>query len=184
MNNKLRIIAGYWRSRQIIFDDAEGLRPTASKIRETLFNWLQNDVIASHCLDLYAGSGALSFEAASRGATKVLQVEQNPNVCRQLKNNADNLAATQIKLVKNEVFDFLSLTKPQPFDLVFIDPPFNKNLAIKSCQWLENKNWLALNAKIYLEVEHQLVLQGMPENWQCLKNKSAGEVDYYLFQRT
>jgi 16S rRNA (guanine966-N2)-methyltransferase len=82
MKNKLRIIAGNWRSRQIIFDNIEGLRPTPARVRETLFNWLQDDIIGSRCLDLYAGSGVLSFEAASRGAKQVVQVEQNLKVCR------------------------------------------------------------------------------------------------------
>jgi len=181
MKNKLKIIAGHWRSRQIMFDDIEGLRPTPARVRETLFNWLQNDIITSRCLDLYAGSGALSFEAASRGAKQVVQVEQNPKVCRQLKTNAVNLNATQVKLIQSDVFRFL-IADTQIFDLVFIDPPFHKELAIQSCQWLEDKGWLATGAKIYLEVEHKLSLNGIPENWQLLKAKSAGEVDYYLFK--
>lgn len=182
MKNKLRIIGGDWRSRQISFDDAEGLRPTPARVRETLFNWLQNDIIGSCCLDLYAGSGALSFEAASRGAKKVVQVEQNPVVCRQLSANAHVLKASQIRLFKSEVFRFLA-GNSEAFNLVFIDPPFNKNLAVQTCQWLEDKDWLAQQAKIYLEVEHKLSLDGIPENWQILKSKNAGEVDYYLFQR-
>lgn len=181
MKNKLKIIAGNWRSRQITFDNLEGLRPTPSRVRETLFNWLQDDIINSRCLDLYAGSGALSFEAASRGARKVVQVEQNPKVCRQLKANAVNLNATQVKLIQSDVFRFL-VSDIQLFNLVFIDPPFHKNLAIQSCQWLEDKGWLATGAKIYLEVEHKLSLNGIPKNWQLLKTKSAGELDYYLFQ--
>ncbi len=181
MKNKLRIIAGSWRSRQIIFDDIEGLRPTPARVRETLFNWLQDDIIGSRCLDLYAGSGALGFEAASRGAKKVVQVEKNPRVCRQLKANAVNLNATQIKLIQSDAFRFLS-ADPHVFDLIFIDPPFHQKLAIQSGQWLEDKGWLAPKAKIYLEVEHKLLLNGIPKNWRLLKEKSAGEVDYYLFQ--
>ncbi len=181
MKNKLRIIAGNWRSRQIIFDDIEGLRPTPARVRETLFNWLQDDIIGSRCLDLYAGSGALSFEAASRGAKQVVQIEQNPKVCQQLKTNAVNLNATQVKLIQSDVFRCL-VSDVQIFDIVFIDPPFHKKLAIQSCQWLEDKGWLSTKAKIYLEVENKLSLNGIPENWQLLKAKSAGEVDYYLFE--
>jgi 16S rRNA (guanine966-N2)-methyltransferase len=181
MKNKLRIIAGNWRSRQIIFDNIEGLRPTPARVRETLFNWLQDDIIGSRCLDLYAGSGVLSFEAASRGAKQVVQVEQNLKVCRQLRTNAVNLNATQVNLIQSDVLRFLS-SDSQIFNLAFIDPPFHKNLAIQSCQWLEDKGWLAIGAKINLEVEHKLSLTGIPENWQLLKAKSAGEVDYYLFQ--
>ncbi len=183
MKNKLRIIGGDWRSRQISFDESEGLRPTPARVRETLFNWLQPDIIGSLCLDLYAGSGALGFEAASRGAKRVIQVEQNPAVCWQLNANREILKATQIKLVKSDVFRFLA-GNSEAFDLVFIDPPFNRNQAIQTCQWLEDKDWLAANAKIYLEVEHKLSLDGLPANWQLLKSKNAGEVDYHLFQRS
>lgn len=182
MKNKLRIIGGCWRSRQIIFDNIEGLRPTPARVRETLFNWLQYDVMASLCLDLYAGSGVLGFEAASRGAKQVIQVEKNALVCQYLKANAIKLAATQIKLINSDAFHFLA-SNEYAFDLVFIDPPFNKNMAIQSCQWLEENARLATTAKIYLEIERKLSLKGIPKNWQCLKAKSAGEIDYYLFQR-
>jgi 16S rRNA (guanine966-N2)-methyltransferase len=184
MNNKVRIIAGQWRSRQIHFTDSPGLRPTPARVRETLFNWLQDDIINSRCLDLYAGSGALGFEAVSRGANCVWQVEENPQVCRQLHENSVNLGAqAQVKIVQNQVLRFLGQTDAEPFNLVFIDPPFAKNLAVPTCQWLEDKGWLAPQAKIYLEVEFTLALAGMPQNWQRLKHKTAGEVGYYLFQR-
>ncbi|MDQ7089864.1 MAG: 16S rRNA (guanine(966)-N(2))-methyltransferase RsmD [Methylococcales bacterium] len=182
MQNKIRLIGGDWRSRQILFDDYEGLRPTPVRVRETLFNWLQYDVIGSRCLDLYAGSGGLSFEAASRGAKFVLQVELSSQICQQLHANTVKLKAKQIKLVCSDVFRFLASTT-ETFDLVFIDPPFDKKLAIQTCQWLEDKGVLSDHAKIYLEVERQLPLEGIPVNWVCLKNKSAGELDYYLFQR-
>jgi len=182
MQNKLRIIGGDWRSRQIKFVDAPGLRPTPVRVRETLFNWLQYDVIGKRCLDLYAGSGALSFEAASRGAALVIQVEQNPEVCRCLKENAVALNANQIKLIQSEVFRFLG-GDTQAFDVVFLDPPFTLNLAIQTCQWLEDKGWLAPHAKIYVETERQANLTDIPANWQLLKSKTAGEVGYHLFER-
>ena len=182
MKNKLRIIAGEWRSRQLIFQDSTGLRPTPARVRETLFNWLQHDVITSRCLDLYAGSGALGFEAASRGASSVTLVENNPQVCRLINENKIKLTAKQIKIVQTDVFEFLA-GDSEPFSLVFLDPPFGKGLALQSCHWLEDKNWLTPSAKIYLEVENQLSLDDIPRNWQCLKNKKAGEVEYYLFQR-
>lgn len=183
MKNKLKIIGGQWRSRNITFVDSVGLRPTPSRVRETLFNWLQQDISGRHCLDLYAGSGALGFEAASRGAKSIVQVEENPLVCQQLKENAQTLAAQQIKQVQSEVLRFLS-GNSTGFDIVFIDPPFGKNLALQTCLCLENKSWLNVGAKIYLEVEKHLVLVGLPENWQLLKHKTAGEVGYYLFVRS
>lgn len=182
MQNKLRIIGGEWRSRQILFDDADGLRPTPARVRETLFNWLHYEIIGSRCLDLYAGSGALGFEAASRGAKAVVQVEQNPTVCRCLKANADKLAATQIKIVQSDAFRYLAGNAEQ-FDLVFIDPPFALDLAAQSCQWLEDKGWLSPQAKIYVESASHAPLAGLPENWRLLKDKVAGDVAYRLFGR-
>lgn len=108
MSNKLRIIGGDWRSRCITFIDAPGLRPTPVRVRETLFNWLRDDIIASRCLDLYAGSGALGFEAASRGAKSVTQVENNALACRALKENAIALAAEQVKIVQSDVMRYLA----------------------------------------------------------------------------
>ncbi len=181
MQNKLRIIGGQWRSRVIAFDDAPGLRPTPNRVRETLFNWLQYDIPGSCCLDCFAGSGALGFEAASRGAKAVLQIEQNPVICRQLKASATALGATQIKLVQADAFRYLTETLDS-FDIVFIDPPFGQGLALQTCHWLEDKGLLNPNAKIYLETETELTLT-VPSNWQLLKQKAAGEVAYCLFQR-
>ncbi|MGR9114638.1 MAG: 16S rRNA (guanine(966)-N(2))-methyltransferase RsmD [Gammaproteobacteria bacterium] len=182
MKNKLRIIAGVWRSRQLRFADLAGLRPTPARVRETLFNWLQQDVLGSRCLDLYAGSGALGFEAASRGAKLVVQVENNALACRCLKENAQMLTADQIKIINRDVFRFLA-GDAEPFDLVFLDPPFSQNLAVQTCQWLEDKGWLATHAKIYVEAESSLQINGLPENWTMLKSKKAGEVGYHLFER-
>jgi 16S rRNA (guanine966-N2)-methyltransferase len=183
LQNKLRIIGGEWRSRQIDFYDAPGLRPTPARVRETLFNWLQYDIPGSRCLDLYAGSGALGFEAASRGAKSVVQVENNPDACRALKETAVKLAATQIKIVQSDAFRYLS-GDAEPFDIVFLDPPFGLSLTAQTCQWLEDKGWLSQQAKIYVEVESNLrFLDESPGNWQHLKSKTAGEVGYHLLER-
>jgi 16S rRNA (guanine966-N2)-methyltransferase len=183
LKNKLRIIGGGWRSRQINFYDAPGLRPTPDRVRETLFNWLQYDIPGSRCLDLYAGSGALGFEAASRGAKSVLQVESHPDACRALKENAVKLAATQIKIVQSDVFRFLAENHAEPFDNVFIDPPFSLNLAAQTCQWLEDKGWLNNQANIYVEANcENKLLNELPKTWQLLKSKTAGDVAYFLFK--
>lgn len=182
MQNKLRIIGGQWRSRQIRFVDAPGLRPTPARVRETLFNWLQNDITGSRCLDCYAGSGALGFEAASRGAKSVVLLENNPAACRALKENATALAAGQVKIVQSDVFRYLA-GDAEPFDVVFMDPPFAMGLAVQTCQWLEDKGWLSSQAKIYVETESALELAGLPDNWRLLKSKVAGEVAYRLLAR-
>lgn len=184
LKNQIRIIGGEWRSRQISFYDVPGLRPTPDRVRETLFNWLQSDLPGRRCLDLYAGSGALGFEAASRGAKTVVQVEQDSAACRALHENAVKLNARQISIVQSDVFRFLAKNQGEAFDIIFLDPPFGKNLIVQSCQWLEDKGWLNTSAKIYVEVEKNPdLLSTMPNNWQLLKQKTAGEVRYYLYEK-
>ncbi|NJA04498.1 16S rRNA (guanine(966)-N(2))-methyltransferase RsmD [Methylococcaceae bacterium WWC4] len=182
MANRIRIIGGQWRGRQILFDDAPGLRPTPSRIRETLFNWLQLDVAGSRCLDLYAGSGALGFEAASRGAKEVWQVENHPNACRWIRDNAGTLAASSINLVERDVSTFLQ-GPARAFDLAFLDPPFGRDLAGPTCELLETAGWLSVYAKIYVETESNRPLPIWPDGWRLLKAKTAGEVAYSLLQR-
>jgi 16S rRNA (guanine966-N2)-methyltransferase len=182
VESRLRIIGGIWRSRQIKFNDTPGLRPTPSRVRETLFNWLQVDVVNSCCLDLYAGSGALGFEAASRGAKSVVQVENNLKACQKIQENITALAANQITLVTNDVVRFLQ-SQAEKYDLVFLDPPFGQNLIAPNCRLLEQSGCLADYAKIYIEAEKQLHLADIPSNWQLLKSQTAGEVGFYLFQR-
>jgi len=183
VKNKLRIIGGDWRSRQLSFVDAPGLRPTPARVRETVFNWLQYEVFGKQCLDLYAGSGALGFEAASRGAKSIIQVESNAQACRSLKDNALALSADdRIKVVQSDVLRYLE-GEATAFDVVFLDPPFGLNLVIQTCRLLEDNGWLAKHAKIYVETERHFDFSGMPENWRQLKSKSAGEVGYHLFER-
>jgi 16S rRNA (guanine966-N2)-methyltransferase len=203
VKNKLRIIGGDWRSRQLTFVDAPGLRPTPARVRETVFNWLQYEIVGKQCLDLYSGSGALGFEAASRGAKSVVQVESNAEACRSLKDNAVALSASQITIVQSDVLRYLA-GEAQAFDVVFLDPPFGLNLVVQTCRLLEDNGWLAKQAKIYVETERHFDwscrailpgtlrvnanslpanLSGMPENWRQLKSKSAGEVGYHLFER-
>ncbi len=184
LKNQIRIIGGEWRSRQISFYDLPGLRPTPNRVRETLFNWLQMDIPGSRCLDLFAGSGALGFEAASRGAKAVVQVEQDGTACRSLHDNAVKLQAANIKIVQADVFRFLAEYDAEPFDIVFLDPPFGKNLADQTCRWLEDKGWLNPHAKIYVESESgKESSEDFPEYWRVLKNKAAGDVSYRLLSR-
>jgi 16S rRNA (guanine966-N2)-methyltransferase len=184
MKNQIRIIGGEWRSRQLTFNDIPGLRPTPNRIRETLFNWLQMDTPGSRCLDLYAGSGALGFEAASRGAEAVVAVEQDSTACRALHENIAKLNARQIKIVQSDAFRFLATSSAEPFDIVFMDPPFGFNLIEQTGQWLEDKGWLSKQAKIYVEAEiGNDCLEKLPANWRLMKSKTAGEVSYSLFSR-
>lgn len=182
MSNKLRIIGGEWRSRVIIFDDAPGLRPTPSRVRETLFNWLQTDIEGSRCLDLFAGSGALGFEAASRRAKHVVQVENNPKTCQKLKQNIATLHADNVTVMQSDVQQFLKNCSDS-YDLIFLDPPFGHGLIVPVCQQIAESGVLAPYGKIYIETERNLALESLPTDWQPLKHKVAGDVSYNLYQR-
>ncbi len=182
MSGKLRIIGGQWRSRVIAFDDAPGLRPTPARVRETLFNWLQADVAGSRCLDLFAGSGALGLEAASRGAKTVVQVENNLKTCQKLKENIRLLNADQIEVVHADVSAFLR-SAAGAFDLIFLDPPFSQAWVEPVCQQIEQYGLLAPYGKIYIETERNLKLDHLPADWQALKHKIAGDVSYNLYKR-
>ncbi|MFM8333696.1 MAG: 16S rRNA (guanine(966)-N(2))-methyltransferase RsmD [Candidatus Methylumidiphilus sp.] len=182
MNNELRIIGGVWRSRKIRFPDAPGLRPTPGRVRETLFNWLRQDLEGLNCLNLYAGSGVLGFEAASRGARRVVQVERDTAACLAMRQNSALLQADAVDVVSSEVARFLQ-NPAEAFDVVFLDPPFRQDRASADCRRLESQGWLADDARIYIETERGLVLAGLPENWDLLRDKQAGEVSYRLYQR-
>ncbi|HIG06988.1 MAG: 16S rRNA (guanine(966)-N(2))-methyltransferase RsmD [Methylococcales bacterium] len=181
MSNKVRVIGGQWRSRLLTFSDTPGLRPTPVRIRETLFNWLQHDIIGSRCLDLFAGSGALGIEALSRGARNVIQVEQDAGACQSLRANKVQLSAQKLEIIEMDVEQYLQ-TERAVFDLVFLDPPFGQGLAEVTCQKLAAGAWLENQAKIYIETERSWDLVDTPDNWQLLKDKQAGDVRYQLFQ--
>ncbi len=184
MKNKVRIIAGEWRGSVLFFDDQPGLRPTPGRVRETLFNWLGEQIIGMRCLDLFAGSGALGFEAISRGAASVTLVDNNPAVCKMLQHNRLRLKSeARITIEQSSAESFLQQPPEQPCDLVFIDPPFHHRIVANICQMLEQNGWLSASALIYLEQEQSGSLADLPEQWQWLHGKSAGEVAYHLYQR-
>jgi 16S rRNA (guanine966-N2)-methyltransferase len=174
-NNTLRIIGGKWRSRQLTLPDVAQVRPTPNRLRETLFNWLAADIVGANCLDAFAGSGALGFEAASRGASNVVLVDCNKRVCQQLENNKTILKADNVQIDKT---DFLQQTLPawQPFDIVFLDPPFNQGLLPACLKKLLNNNLLAEQAWVYVETEISLDKVDLPAKWQVCKQKRAGDV--------
>jgi len=177
----LRIIAGQWRGRKLAVLDLAGLRPTSDRIRETVFNWLQPHLGAANCLDLYAGTGALGLEAASRGAEKVTLVELNAKAATQLQSHCQTLSATQCQVHTQAASDFLEQNQQQ-YDIVFIDPPYQGNYWSDIAQQLMTNNSLAENALIYLEYPKQVAMPILPTQWQLIKEKKAGAVNYCLFQ--
>lgn len=184
MDNRLRIIGGKWRGRKLDFPDAEGLRPTPDRVRETLFNWLQNDVQGARCLDLFAGSGALGLEALSRGAAYALLVDDNAKVVSQLRQHLETLQTVDGKIHQGDALQILE-TPPNdnPFNVVFLDPPFGKGLIAACVKALESSGWLAENAKIYLEAESGLQDLNLPDQWEILRQLKAGQVTCYLVTR-
>jgi len=176
--NQVRIIAGTWRGRRLSFAPVPGLRPTPDRVRETLFNWLAPLVRGARCLDLYAGSGALGMEAASRGAAEVVLVDNDPRVVATLGRQREILGAHQVRVVRAEVLQWLAGPSSQ-FDIVFLDPPFRRQLLLPCIQHLESGRWLADQARVYIEAEKGLILQ-LPESWELLRSKVAGQVGYHL----
>lgn len=177
----VRIIGGKWRSRRLEFIPADGLRPTGDRIRETLFNWLAPSIEGATCLDLFAGSGALCFEALSRGAKRCVALENNAQVAAQLSVNQTTLGADNLTIVSTDTRDYLSSVNcADKYNIVFLDPPFEHGLHGEIIQALNNRRWLAANALIYAELPVSEP-SSPPHNWQLLKEKTAGNVRYCLF---
>ncbi|CAM3910899.1 16S rRNA (guanine(966)-N(2))-methyltransferase RsmD [Vibrio aquimaris] len=179
----VRIISGLWRGRKLPVHDAEGLRPTTDRVKETLFNWLAQDIPHAKCLDLYAGSGSLGFEAASRQAEEVTMIELNQSTFAQLKQNISSLNAKNLIAIQADTLSYLQQSG-SPHHIAFIDPPFHKGLLKQTVCLLENNGWLADDAMIYIETEKELKLEGVPSNWHLHREKHAGQVSYRLFLRT
>lgn len=178
---QIRVIGGQWRGRKLPVLNSEGLRPTSDRTKETLFNWLMFDIREALCLDLFAGSGSLGFEALSRGAAEVVLIEKDANVAKQLTQNLASLPAAPGRVIHQDALTFLQ-NPGRAFEVVFLDPPFHQQLLSKACQLLETNGWLSEHAKIYIEHEQAADLS-LPTNWQLLKNKQAGQVSYQLYQR-
>ena len=180
--NQLRIIGGTHRSRLVPFPDRDGLRPTGDRVRETLFNWLRPEVAGARCLDLFAGSGALGFEALSRGADSVTLLDSDANVVRQLRENAENLGFDGAVIEQARAADWLARPGHQgEFDIAFLDPPFAEELLYESCRALQENGVMKPGAQVYLENESPLLEDKLPACWQAIKLKSAGNVHFGLY---
>ncbi|XXN63557.1 16S rRNA (guanine(966)-N(2))-methyltransferase [Enterobacter ludwigii] len=179
---QIRIIGGQWRGRKLPVPDSAGLRPTTDRVRETLFNWLAPDIQQARCLDCFAGSGALGLEALSRYAASATLLELERSVAQQLSQNLQTLRATQAKVVQTNTLQWLS-QPGEPFDVVFVDPPFRKGLLQETLTLLEQNGWLAVEALIYVESEVENGTPVAPSNWDLYREKIAGQVAYRLYQR-
>ncbi|WP_218814654.1 16S rRNA (guanine(966)-N(2))-methyltransferase RsmD [Rickettsiella endosymbiont of Dermanyssus gallinae] len=183
---QVRIIGGQWRGRKLNFPATADLRPTPNRIRETLFNWLGPMLPDAHCLDLFAGSGALGFEALSRGAKSVTFIEQSLPLFRYLKAQIKQLAVEDKAAVYHIDFPFnaarLFKSQNPGFNIVLLDPPFHKNLIESACTWLVKEKLLIEKSAIYIESEATLEEFSLAENWQISHCKTAGQVKYALIR--
>ena len=179
MKPVVRIIGGQFRGKKLTFPNIDGLRPTPDRVRETLFNWLMNDIHDTHCLDAFAGSGALGIEAFSRGAKEVYFIETNSVAFTHLKALVSSFNTQQLTIIHNNAIDFINGSK-ESFDIVFLDPPFNSNLLKSALEALEQSPILKPKGLVYIESAEEI--SPNPAHWRVLKQKRAGLVYYGLLQ--
>jgi len=181
MKQGVRIIGGHHRGKNISFPDELGLRPTPSRIRETLFNWLMHSIRGARCLDAFAGSGALGFEAWSRGASHVVLIEQSHVTSTHLKKQAAAFHSSMLHVIHMDAISYLQ-NKTAEFDIIFIDPPFGKpQLLLESIKCLENSPTLRPGGLLYTESSQALTLN--THLWETLKHKKAGNIIYALHKK-
>ena len=176
----LRIIGGAWRGRKLRFPASAAIRPTPDRVRETLFNWLGAATPGARCLDLFAGSGALGLEALSRGAAHVTFVEQDAAAARELRARLNEWRAGDAVVEQADALRYLAEAS-RPFDIVFLDPPYDSQLLGRAAALLEARGWLKAGVLIYVECAAREGLPPLPASWRLLKARRAGEVGYHLF---
>lgn len=179
---QIRIIGGQWRGRKLPVPDSAGLRPTTDRVRETLFNWLAPVMVDARCLDCFAGSGALGLEALSRHAAQATLLELERPIAQQLEKNCRTLNASGARVINTNTLNWLAQAG-EPFDVVFIDPPFRKGLLDQMLPLLESHGWLADEAMIYIESEVEGGAPPVPASWHLHREKIAGQVAYRLYHR-
>lgn len=179
----VRIIAGQWRGRRLTFPGCQDLRPTGDRLREMLFNWLQPHWAGARCLDLFAGSGALGLEAASRGAVAVTLVERAPAAAYALRANCALLGADAVEVVEGDALDWLVGPPPaQPYDIVFVDPPFADAALDLVLQTLAGPGWLAAPGWVYVETARHRIPPAVPPGWSVHREKLSGGVHCRLYR--
>ncbi len=179
---RLRIVAGIWRSRLLEIADVPGLRPTSSRIRETVFNWLSPRIAGAHCLDLFAGTGALGLEALSRGAASCDFVENSSKAAKTLRANIATLETRSAHVHEVKAQSFIAQAGARRYEILFLDPPFAADLLPELCRLIEAGNLLTDGARIYVEEDRNQPMFELPERWQVLKSKETGNVRYSLLE--
>lgn len=180
--HRVRIIGGRWRSLRIDFPDHAQLRPSPDRVRETLFNWLQPSLPGARCLDLFAGSGVLGAEALSRGAAEVVFVERDTRIAQNIEATLQRLGAAGATVTKADALKYLDDPPLQPFDIIFLDPPYAAGLLPEVCAKLARHRWLAVGALIYMESPAYVPLPAFPAAWTMHRSRQAGQVGYHLLR--
>jgi 16S rRNA (guanine966-N2)-methyltransferase len=180
---RLRIIGGRWRGRRLSVPESEGLRPTPDRVRETLFNWLQPYLAGAGCLDLFAGTGALCLEALSRGAGRVVMVEQAAPVAERLRQTLEMLDAENATVVRTDAVEYLGQA-PEAFDIIFLDPPFRSDLVARCAGLIETRGWIKPGGLVYIEAPSRIKSLPLPATWELIRSKEAGQVGYHLAKKT
>ena len=178
----VRIIAGQWRGRRVKVPSIENLRPTPDRVRETLFNWLAPVIQGARCLDVFSGSGILGFEALSRGAAQVIMVDESQDAVDLITSQLQHFDAHNAVAYRASAPGQLRVVL-QPFDIAFIDPPYDSELLFPTCQYLEENNFLADGAYIYLEARHTIKDNELPAGWHVVRHQQAGQVMFHLIHR-
>ena len=179
---KVRITSGEWKNRNLEVPDIDGLRPTSERVRETLFNWLMPSIHKSVCLDLFAGSGSLGFEALSRGAKHCTFVEKSKLAFSQIKTTRTSLNAVNSEVHNCDAIDFLSSVHNHNFNLVFLDPPFSNNYLISSIESIHEYQLVSRGGYIYIEFNKNNDLFDLPDNWSVIRKKIYGNVCFILIE--
>jgi 16S rRNA (guanine966-N2)-methyltransferase len=179
----VRIIGGEWRGRKVRFPQSGSVRPSPDRVRETLFNWLQFEVAGKRCLDLFAGSGVLGLEALSRGAREVVFVELDRESASAIEETLRAFKCDRGRVEPLDAFAYLSGLVRQPFDIVFLDPPYAERWLTRACDALERGAWLRSDAWIYLEDMAAHGEPALPAGWALMRSKRAGDVGYHLARR-
>ena len=178
---QVRIIGGQWKGRRIKFYEVAGLRPTLDRVRETLFNWLMYDIQGARCLDLFAGSAALGIEALSRGAGEVVFVEKNKRAADTIHDNLRELKFTNVK-VFNTSAEVVLKKNADPYDIIFIDPPFYQDYLQTLLNNINNALFLKPGTLVYVEREKHSDPIEVPDNWLTKKEKQVGGLEFYLYE--
>ena len=179
--NEIKIIGGLYKGKIIPLKDAEGLRPTPARVRETIFTWLSGNIENASVLDLFAGSGALGFEALSRGADKVTLVEMNPQTVYTLKSVADTFKTDNVEVVKSDALSYLENTS-EKFDVIFVDPPYKLDIYEKTLSLILKRNLIDENSVIYVEMRNgsNQIVPGL----ECIREQTAGQAKYTLMRKS